>query len=414
MMKKSTCWLGVGLGLLMALAAPSAQAANMEIKALFKPDPSQPAKNEFINQTPNSGYCTEYPGDCAQNNMFSLRLPVDLPRQHGLGPSGAIPITAPANWRKLTVTNRETLETETVEVRITGVGSEFTTYRPVTHTTGEPDVFKAHEKLWSTGSWAHAPSPCESTGVGVFSPYTYRFFWKTPNEATCEKVLLQYLLVAINFRTLDFSYELRMPKPIGMSSGLYTGSLEYTIGETGDFSFGPYVHADDPILTLDFVLDVQHTLKVDLPPGGNKVVLEPAGGWQQWVNGGRKPARIFRDQMFHLSASSRFKVMMLCDEVGGDIYRQSCVMRGGDNSTEVRVFLTLPDGVTHSGGGSPIQRYPLMHNGWSGSFHPTQYVDRRAGLLQFEVDKTNIENLLKPGMSGTLSTNIAVIWDSEV
>lgn len=42
--------------LLLALfAVPGAQAAVVEITAVFSPDPTNPNVNEFINTTPNSG-----------------------------------------------------------------------------------------------------------------------------------------------------------------------------------------------------------------------------------------------------------------------------------------------------------------------------------------------------------------------
>lgn len=68
-MKKSTYWLGLAA----ALSVLPAGAANREIRAMFRPDPAQPNKNEFINTTPNSGYCTIYPDQCAQQNMFSIQ-----------------------------------------------------------------------------------------------------------------------------------------------------------------------------------------------------------------------------------------------------------------------------------------------------------------------------------------------------
>ena len=393
----------------MALAVPSAQAANMEIKASFKPDSSQPGKNVFINQTPNSGYCADYPGECAQNNMFSLRLPVNFKFLRTLLPGDSVPVRAPANWRQLTVTNQETQETETVEVRITGMGSEFILGKPATELTGATDNLDAHRKLWTTSSWVNAPSPCVYSGVGIVtSPTNYRFFWKTPVEAQCVKTTAFYI-PSMDFNTLDFAYELRTPNPLGMSSGIYSGSLTYTMGRTGDFSFGDNFTPDDDVLTLDFELDVQHTLKVDLPPGGNKVALEPAGGWQQWIDGGRKPARIYRDQTFHISASSRFKVMMQCqDSPGGE----RCRMFGGGHVTDVTTKLTLPPGITSSAG--PVSRYPLLHNTWSMTFQPSQYLDRQVGVLHFEVPRDEIERLLKPGIGATLSTNITIIWDSEV
>jgi hypothetical protein len=55
---------------------------------------------------------------------------------------------------------------------------------------------------------------------------------------------------------------------------------------------------------------------VAIPPDGHKVVLEPAGGWQSWLEQGRKPVRLFRDQTFHISASSRFKMQIGCEIPG--------------------------------------------------------------------------------------------------
>ena len=64
------------LGLLAAVAAPSANAVTQEIRALFTPDSANPQRNQFINKTPVSGYCAENVSQCELNNMFSIRLPI--------------------------------------------------------------------------------------------------------------------------------------------------------------------------------------------------------------------------------------------------------------------------------------------------------------------------------------------------
>ncbi|MDI3271145.1 hypothetical protein [Pseudomonas sp. AL03] len=396
------------LGLLAALSAPSAQAASQEIQALFQPDPAQPNKNVFINKTPNTGYCALYPAQCTDNGMFSIQIPVRFNSQRAMNPGEVLQLRAPANWRKLTVTNAQTLETETVEVRIIGLGSQYVLSHPAAELTGETSALKGHEQLWREGLWVNASPPCQYSGVGSYTADRFRFFWKTPQEESCTKTT-QFHIPSISFDTMDIAYELRTPNPLGMSTGLYTGSLTYTLGPQRDFTFGPLMFADDNVLTLDFVLDVQHTLKVDVPPGGNKVSLEPEGGWQQWIDGGRKPDRIFREQIFYISASSRFKVMMVCDDSNA---RDHCRMYGGGNVTKVTTDMTLPAGITSNG--NPVSRFRLLHNVWSEPFQPSQYVDRQVGTLLFEIPRESIEQLLQPGTSASLSTAITIIWDSEV
>jgi len=404
-MKKSAYCLGVFL----ALSVPEAEAASREIRALFQPDPSQPSKNVFVNKTPNSGYCGSYPSECADNNVFSIQLPVNFESRGSLKPGDGIPVKAPANWRELTVRNPQTQESETVEVRITGIGSTYVLSPPATELTGIANPTDAHRALWTANTWVYAPPPCRYSGVGFVLPKTYQFFWKTSLEEACTK-FAAWNIPSMSFSNIDVAYELRTPNPLGMSSGLYTGSLTYTIGPGGDFDLGPLFQPDDGSLTLDFVLDVQHTLKVDLPPGGNKVALEPEGGWQSWINGGRKPTRIFRDQPFYLSASSRFKVMMLCTSNGG----RACKLGSPKgNTTEVETFLTLPDGITNSSR-APVTLVPLLYNTWVGPFQPGLYVDRQAGSLRFEMTPFAVDFLLRPGLADTLSGNITIVWDSDV
>ncbi|CAI8984846.1 hypothetical protein [Pseudomonas sp. IT-P395] len=395
-----------GCALVLALSMSTAQAINQEIRALFQPDPSQPSKNLFVNQTPNSGYCVNFPAQCASNNMFSIELPVRYSSGE-LRPGDDVSLQVPAGWRRLTVTNQETQETETVEVRITGIGSRFVLSDSVDDLTGVAAP-TGHDILWtSLSGWLYAPAPCQGTGMAGYSDRTYRFFWQTPVQAPCTKTAA-FRIPSMYFEKFDFAYELKTPNPLSMSSGLYTGSIAYSMGPGGDFDMGATFQPDDGNLTLDFVLDVQHTLKVDLPPGGNQVSLEPQGGWARWIDSGRKPTRIFRDQLFYLSASSRFKVKMVCNSTGGP----ACKLGSPKgNTTEVEVSLSLPTGITGPSGN--VIRHPLKHDEWAGPFLPSLYVDRKPGTLHFDMTPFAIEFLLRPGLSDRLRGNITIIWDSE-
>jgi len=403
-MKKIT----MGLGFTLALAMPAAHAVNQEIRALFQPDPAQPGKQMFVNQTPNSGYCVSYPSQCAAANMFSIEVPVRYESSRPLIAADDVSVRAPSDWRRLTVINQDTQESEVVEVRITGIGSNFVLSDSVEKLTGVAHP-TGHDILWTSQSgWLYAPPPCGTSGVAGYGAKTYRFFWHTPATGTCTKTAA-FPIPSMDFETLDFSYEMRTPNPLAMSSGLYTGSIAYTLGPGGDFDMGSMFQPDDSSLTLDFVLDVQHTLKVDLPPGGNNVTLEPEGGWARWVESGRKPTRIFRDQLFYISASSRFKVMLLCHSYGGNV----CKLGNPEgNSTEVLVSMSLPPGITALG--APVNRLPLRFNLWAGPFQPGLYVDRKPGTLHFDMTPFAIDFLLRPGASGRLLGNVTIIWDSDV
>lgn len=398
-----------GCALALALSILPAHAINQEIRALFQPDPSQPSKNLFVNQTPNSGYCVAFPGKCADGKMFSIELPVRYSADRPLVPGDGISLKVPADWRRLTITNRDTQEAEIVEVRITGIGSRYFLSDRVQELTGISNAAQAHDKLWkSETGWLYAPSPCVGSGLAGYSDTTYRFFWHTPLEASCTKNTV-FRIPGMYFDKLDFAYELKTPNPLSMSSGLYTGSITYTMGPGGDFHMGYMMQPDDTQLTLDFVLDVQHTLKVDLPPGGNRVTLEPEGGWAPWLDSGRKPRRIFRDQPFYLSASSRFKVMMLCNSMGGPYCSLGSPL--GD-SVPVKVSMSLPTGITGPGG--DVDRIPLHFDNWVGPFQPGIYVDRKPGALHFELEPAAIDFLLRPGKNDRLRGNITIIWDSDV
>ncbi|WP_248742651.1 MULTISPECIES: hypothetical protein [unclassified Pseudomonas] len=409
-MKRSPYWLG----LLAALSLPSAEAVNQEIRALFQPDPMKPNKNVFINKTPNSGYCALWPDQCADNQMFSIELPVRFSSSRFMSAGFPLSLKVPANWRQLTVTNPKTQETETVEVRITGIGSDFELSDTAANLVGVSDILEGHQKLWTSSSWVYAPSPCQYSGVGSYSPSTYRFFWKTPVEAACTKVAA-YIIPGMVFRTIDFAYELRTPNPLGMSTGLYTGSLTYTLGPGGDFDLGMQMYPDDNNLTLDFVLDVQHTLRVELPPGGNKITLEPEGGWQRWLDSGQKPTRVYRDQPFYISASTRFKMQMYCSEAAGGPINNGCLMRSPSTNKHLTFYprLTLPAGIVDGYSGGNVNRVPLFHSVWS-PFLTRQYVDRGQGMLHFELDRNDLYFLLQPGMSDTFHGGVLVSWDSEI
>ena len=164
----------------------------------------------------------------------------------------------------------------------------------------------------------------------------------------------------------------------------------------------------DNILTIKFLLNVQHTLKVDIPPGGNKVELTPKGSWQEWMQNGRTPEKLFRDQPFMISASSRFKMQLACDRLVGDTCAISNTSSG--HAVPVDVLVSMPNGIGNDDDSS-VSREPLRAS--TGLlFKSTHYVDNKPSTLHFEIQRQHVLQMLSE--QGKYSGNITVVWDSEI
>ncbi|MGK9415294.1 hypothetical protein ACSSUR_03910 [Pseudomonas cedrina] len=400
------------LGLLGAIAALPATAESVDITAVFRPDGSAPQKNQFVNTTPESGFCAIYKPYCAPLNIFSIRLPLRVnsnkPLQPGLGPRDNAMFQVPANWRPLEVTHTETGETARVEVRIAGIGTNYRLSDTAQNLTGASNALNGHSALWGS-AWINPPGPCLSTPLAHYGAANFGFFWRTPAESACVKTA-RFTIPSMYYQYLDFAYELRTPNPLAMTAGIYTGSFTYLLGPGADFDFGDVMIPEDSQLTFNFNLDVDHNLKVQVPPGGHRIQLEPQGGWQAWLNDGRKPRRLFRDQTVNLWTSSPFKMSLECGEPLGN----TCSVRNGaGHQVPLDVAVSLPFGLT-DGSGNAVNRRPLRLDG-SGTelFKPSFYIDRKPSTLHFEIKADAVEQMLEQAGS-TYSGTVTVVWDSQV
>lgn len=418
---KVSKWVGQGsqvvASLLLASLAMPAMGVEMNIHAEFRPDPAQPHLNKFENKTPSVGYCVAFPAQCTSLNIFSLRAAItadsvaQITAFHTDPRQGAM-FKVPTEWQDLTVVHRQTQETETLRVRIMGVGSTYIVPNLVDLVGGGVTPLQAHQRMWTGSSWVYPPSSCLGTGVSLYWPSLsmYGFFWRTPVGSLCAKQA-RFDIPTMRLSTLEFAYELATPNPLGMSSGEYVGSHQYTVGPGRDFDLGDVMLPSSPTLTLNFTLAVQHDLKVEVPPNGSRIELVPQGGWQAWLNQGRKPARLFRDQTFSISASSRFKMQMSCERSIGD----TCALKNTTDGHEVPldVSVSLPHGLNRPDG-SAVQRQPLLLSGaGTEQFLPGFYVNRRPGTLHFEVKKGYADQMLERGDT-TYTGQVTVVWDSEL
>jgi hypothetical protein len=383
----------------------SAGAVSVDLTAVFRPDPAKPMHNEFKNTTPQGGYCKDHPAYCA-DGIFSIALPI---RFRSIAPilpehaerQGAM-FRTPSYWKEVTVIHDGTGKAETVKMRVNGIGAAYTIKEPLPG------------GVWDA-SWVNAPAPCNYGGVGYGSAYYYAFFWRVPaNAGSCAKRAYQPIPETLGFAYQDvgFSYELVTPDPLKMSTGTYRGVMNYTVGPQQDFDMGDVMLPDDDLINLNFTLTVEHTLKVDIPPGGDRVELVPEGGWQSWLAQGRKPTRLFRDQTFNISSSTRFKMHLECNIPG----LFDCMIRDSvsQRAAVVQLSISLPNGLTDTNG-QPVKRRPL-HVGHVNAqeFKPGFYLDRAPGILHFEIAPYYVNYMLKPGEASKYSGSFTVVWDSDI
>jgi hypothetical protein len=401
-----------GTGTLLWLVAQVVSAATQEVTAVFRPDPGNPTVNKFVNTTPQSGVCPWHmPARCKALNIFSIRSNDIIFRSNGpillnhagpgpVDPRKGVMFKVPSAWRSFEVIS-DRGERETVEMRIAGIGNRVDVARPATiHSFGPR-------------TWLYAPAPCVSSGFLTGSGQMALWFWIVPEGADACSLNALVDIPSLEYaHTFEYAYELRTPNPLSMSTGHYRGSISYSIGPNQDFDFGDIMIPNDNTLIFNFNLDVQHTLKVEVPPGGNRIELLPQGGWQAWLQRNRKPERLFRDQTFNLSASSRFKMQLECQySQGGNDCSVYEPLSG--HAVPLSISVSLPGGITDASG-QPVNRRRLSRDG-SGTerFMPGHYVDRRPGTLHFEIGRADVEEMLT-GLGKTYRGNVTVVWDSDV
>lgn len=373
----------------------------------------------FKNTTKASPSCSgEMEAYCNSLKIFSvgpnivLRSNSEIRADHASERQGVM-FKVPASWKTIEVRNTKTGESHALKVRIAGIAFKGET-EDVRSLTGTPvgqdgSGRKSHEKLWSTGSFSKVPSPCTALGGRGFSgPEYFNFIWMTPVDGVCAKQA-KFRIPRIDFNYMEVFYQWETPKAWVMGSGQYVGELTYTLGAGGDFDVGDVLAPSEETLILRFTLDVDHSLNVHLSPGGNRVELVPEGGWQRWLkNPAHIPKKLFRDQDFHLTASGRFGMRLICSTT----YGEWCAIRNENNhSIPVAVDVSLPSGIVDSGG-RPVVRQALR-NDQDVKFRLSNYVDNKPGTLHFEANRL-VDEMLRDHAGSTYSGTITVVWDSEV
>ncbi|MFD2642718.1 hypothetical protein [Pseudomonas japonica] len=393
-MLRNTYLLRAALVALVLNWAPPLEAAQVNITAEYRKGA------EFTNTTPQAAFCGRWPHYC--NGVETVGLPITYEKKtinEAPEPRDNFYISLPPR-RSVTVTHQGTGETYTLTFEMYAVSQYVVNVEgggpPPVHTLyvrgGCSYLFTLSGGNWSSYLWS-VRTPANPTGCYPIG---------SPGGVGAQRLV----------RTSDFgvAYRLVMPSPLKMKQGVYRGHLDYTVGPGMDFDFGNDVsNLSDDSLTVNFELDVVHAFVMDFPDGSDRVVLEPPGGWTQWLNHQRPPERLYRDLPLRIWSSGPFTAHTRCEyPMGG-----RCAIRNqaNDHLVPLQVALTLPTVIQHNG--QPVNRLPLpVGEAEAIQLEAMEPAINRGASLHFQVDKAAVAEMTRfPG--ARYEGDVTIVFDAN-
>lgn len=408
-------------GMILLAGNTAGMAATLEIAASFTPSMG----NSFTNTTPQGAICDRWPALCP-TGVFTISLPFRL------DPNADAILVADADVRdhvyfkgpvqkNVTVTNSETGEEQQVIFAVTkysGAVWNFTNPGSINH--------------WASSNYGIG-SPqggCTRGGGAVASTNWYYFLWAITDSANptgCykRKINSDMSLSGTSIRDLSIGYTLITPNPLNMSSGLYTGSVTYSLGAGADIDFGNKWSPTDSELIVNFTLSVTHELKLTTTADDQAVSLQPCtsgqicsadeglSNWERWMVT-RIPPQLTGRSNFSLSSSVEFTVYLECEQQSGT----DCALRSDKESSQmvpVQTLLTLPDNIVDKFTGSTVSKRRLEagRDLTKNIFSTKTYGDGRAGSIDFFVSPKNTGTMLTT-RPDTYRGAVTVIFEPQI
>jgi len=382
-------------GLLAATGV--AHAAELKISAEFRPSALDPTRNTFANTTPPGAYCQWKPEECKRLNAYVVDLPINImSKTYVKGPDirKRFYVALPGP-RRVTATNDGGASID-VDVAIRSISGELSPggdTNPVFQRYPEGGcsyVYTAGVAQWVRFGWnvrsSQSPAPCHSVGQAGGAGFTRVY----------------------SSRNIGLGLTVTTPSPLGMQNGVYRGQLEYSVGGLGsDIDFGDDVQMTDEHLVVNFEFTVEHDFKVERPPGTEVIALQPANGWNDWVERGRPPVSLRQELPFLMTTSGDFSVRLECEVPAGD----RCAIRSeSGEEAALDVAMTIP-GLYDKAAGAPVAGYPLKAGGVPPGFRAREYMQNRPSRLMFSVTGDPLRRMLDmPG--SRWRGDVTVIFDA--
>ncbi|NSX21783.1 hypothetical protein HTV13_18390 [Pseudomonas putida] len=386
------------LGAALLLAAPLASALDVTISAQYRGG----GTGRFDNTTPPGGLCRWWSSTCRDRTTVTLPITYDKKTTKGAAdPRDEFFIGLPAR-RQVDVYHDATGDSRQLLFDWTAISQRVQTAgNIINHPLYQMNL---HGGCTSLGNQSQFRPALVSYLFDITQPSAPLPCWANGRNASNGRVEIASVIET------SVAYALDITPPFRMPSGTWRGSVTYSIGPGGDFDFGNDVTAlSGDSLTVNFVLDVQHAFIFEFPPGSDRAVLEPPGGWQAWLAGGKPPQRLARDLPFRVWSTGPFKVYKLCQHY---IDTRCAVRNDTADQVPVEITMSLPAGIEHQG--APVQRLALPSGRLAAlQFDAAMATLNRPGQLHFQVARDDVLGMLKhPGT--TYTGQATVVFDAEL
>lgn len=386
---------------LFSVLSTFAGAEDLDITASFRPSATNPNYDSFTNETPQSGYCANYPclpgafsiltGLVVNNRVINSNDTSDM-RLHTYQ-------KLRSEWREVSLFHRGSGRFITFDFRLNLVGQRF--YRPTSS--------------WATTDFNNAGGSPQGgcTGKnGMVSTNVYLFAWVHPetSSSVCTKHISNIDRSDVTLNQISVGYELRSKNPMTMPNGIFAGSIEYSIGRGADIDLGEGDYSDS-VLRINITATIEHELKVT-PLGSTRINLQPQGGWDDWNQSGAASVKLNGRGHFTTVASSPLSISVECTH--SILNACALQMDGSTEKAPVLVNLTMP-GMRIRETGAPVTDVfiPLYRGGVVGMLIEPERPVNDISSVDFTIGEAGSALMVKhPG--STWRGSATLIFDSEL
>ncbi|CAM3859586.1 hypothetical protein [Aeromonas bestiarum] len=385
-------WLVVLLGL-------PVQAASIDVTAEYKPAAYEVGSAKFINTTPCnseswSGFWCSGTSTVDQSQPLFISITIDRVVKNNNNLIDALTYLAFVGARDVSLVHQSSGKSYPLKFFFTKIGAGMS-----------PNIAK--EALVKNSDWLdHIDGDCQFSLNTFASPSLVHYLYdiKPENQLTGGECYHNKFKTTFSSKSTALSkiylgYKLHAPDPLKMENGVYKGSLVLSIGRNKDLDFGNGTYSDN-LLTINFTMTVRHQIKMEFPPGSDKVVLQPPGGWHDWIYRGKsyQPPYLIAELPYRLWASSTYNVWLNCQYVDGEYCMLNNILTGHKARFDV---------IYQNGAKEEFVLRAITKKLFSGQSKDA------ARILIFKVDKPALTEMMKsPG--STYKGNVAIIYDAAI